>query len=350
MHFTTRRQSNIMASFIRGGVAVTGAMRMAWRPSCRTLSQTRVALGSQYKIETVGVVGLGSMGHGVAQLAAVSGYNVLVSETSEESLLRGVGAIEKSLTFLAGKRVAKGDTDQATADADVAEIMGRISGEVGLEKLASESDLVIEAIVEDLKIKLPFFEELGRTTKSTAILATNTSSYSVGEMAEASKVPHRVCGLHYFNPVQVMKLVEVVKTDQSDPEAIAAVTDFVKKTGKVAVDCSDTPGFIVNRLLIPYLIQAIAMVARGDASIQDIDTGMKLGAGHPMGPLQLADYVGNDVCLAVMDGWTAKYPDNPAFKAPEAVALLETMVGKGHLGRKTGQGFYRWEGNKCVGI
>eukprot|EP00038_Savillea_parva_P001804 m.107533 g.107533 ORF g.107533 m.107533 type:complete len:342 (+) comp10624_c0_seq2:61-1086(+) len=305
---------------------------------------------AKYDIKTVGVVGLGSMGHGVAQLCATSGYKVLVSETSNEALERGIGSIEKSLTFLAGKRVAKGDMDQAAADAEVAATMGRISGEVGLAALTAEADLIIEAIVEDLKVKLPFFEELGKTSKDTAILATNTSSYSVGEMAAASGVPHRVCGLHYFNPVQVMKLVEVIKTVDTDPDAITAVTNFVKATNKVPVDCSDTPGFIVNRLLIPYMAQAVAMVARGDATAPDVDTAMQLGAGHPMGPITLTDYVGLDVSLAVMQGWISKYPDDPAFQNPEALALLEDLVAQGRLGKKTGRGFYKWEGNKCVGL
>mmetsp|Transcript_18260 Transcript_18260/g.47701 ORF Transcript_18260/g.47701 Transcript_18260/m.47701 type:complete len:333 (+) Transcript_18260:63-1061(+) len=332
-----------MSLFVK--TASTFARKMALRQvAARTLSS------GPYDIKTVGVVGLGSMGHGVAQLSAASGFQVCVSETSPESLAKGVAAIEKSLTFLAGKRVAKGLLEQEAADVEVAATMSRISGQVGLDQVTAEADLVIEAIVEDLSIKLPFFNELGQRTKPTAILATNTSSYSVAEMAAASGVPERVCGLHYFNPVQVMKLVEVVKTEETNPEVIAAVTDFVKATKKVPVDCSDTPGFIVNRLLVPYMLQAIGMVARGDASAPDVDTGMQLGAGHPMGPITLADYVGLDVVMAIMDGWTSKYPDNPAFQCPEAVALIEEKVTQGHLGRKCGHGFFRWEGNKCLGV
>jgi len=304
-----------------------------------------VASARGYSISTVGVVGLGSMGHAVAQLCASKGYSVVAVETTEASVNKGLDTIEKSLVFLAGKKVDKGQCSQAEADAEVADTLGRITGATTLDSLG-DADLIVEAIVEDLDVKLPFFAELGQKSKSSAILATNTSSFSVGEMAAASGVPERVCGLHYFNPVQVMKLVEVVKTAQTDPAVITAVTDFVTKTGKVPVDCSDTPGFVVNRLLVPYLMQGVAMVARGDASAADVDTAMKLGAGHPMGPIELADYVGLDVCLAIMDGWVAKYPDDPAFQIPEATALIRKMVSAGNFGRKTGKGFFEWNGNK----
>jgi len=297
---------------------------------------------------TIGVVGAGgSMGHGVVQLAASSGYNVVAVEMNGDALERGMGAIEKSLTMLNGKAAKKGKITEDEASTLTSETMARIKGTTELED-AADCDLIIEAIVEDMSIKIPFYENLGKIAKADAILATNTSSYSVEEMAVASGRPSQMVGLHYFNPVQLMKLVEIISTEHSDPAVVEKVVEFVKKTGKVGVQCGDTPGFIVNRLLVPYIVQGIAMVARGDATPEAVDTAMCLGAGHPMGPITLSDYVGNDINLACMTGWKEKYPDNPAFDVPEAMELLEKMVAEGKLGRKTGEGFYKWEGNKKV--
>jgi len=258
-----------------------------------------------------------------------------------------MGSIEKSLTMLNGKAAKKGKISESKALSMTSETMGRIKGTTELED-AADCDLIIEAIVEDMAIKIPFYENLGKIAKADAILATNTSSYSVEEMAVASGRPSQMVGLHYFNPVQLMKLVEIISTEHTDPSVTEKVVEFVKKTGKVGVQCGDTPGFIVNRLLVPYIVQGIAMVARGDATPEAVDTAMCLGAGHPMGPITLSDYVGNDINLACMTGWKEKYPDNPAFDVPEAMELLEKMVAEGKLGRKTGQGFYKWEGNKKV--
>jgi 3-hydroxyacyl-CoA dehydrogenase len=299
------------------------------------------------EISTVGVVGLGSMGHGVAQLCAAAGLEVTAVDTTQAAVDKGVGAIQKSVTMLGGKAVKKGKMTEAEAATSIEDTMGRVKGSTNIEDVAS-CDLIIEAIIEDMTIKVPFYENLGRIAKPDSIFATNTSSYSVSEMAAASGRPEKMVGLHYFNPVQIMKLVEVISTPESDPAVVAKVMDFVKKTGKTAVSCGDTPGFIVNRLLVPYIVQGIAMVARGDATPEAVDTAMMLGAGHPMGPITLSDYVGNDINLACMKGWKENYPDNPAFEVPEAMALLEEMVADGKLGRKTGQGFYKWEGNKRV--
>lgn len=267
----------------------------------------------------------------------------------EESLTKGLNAIEKSLKSSAARKVAKGTLDEAAADEAMNATLERITGSTDLGYVCENADLVIEAIVEDMNVKLPFFKELGNSCHENAILATNTSSFSVTEMAEASGVPERVVGLHYFNPVQVMKLVEIIHTDHSSPDVLEAVNAFTLKTGKVPVSCGDTAGFIVNRLLVPYIAQGIAMLARGDASAEDIDTAMRLGAGHPMGPITLSDYVGNDINLAVMKGWVRRYPTDPAFMNPEGLQLLEEMVEQNLLGRKTGQGFYKWDGNKCLG-
>jgi len=313
----------------------------------RALSSTNWSMAMNF--ETVGIVGMGSMGHGVAQLCAEAGYNVVACDLHEDNLSKGLGAIEKSLKQAAGRKVKRGKMDEAAADEEMTNALERITGSTDLGYVTENADLVIEAIVEDMNVKLPFFKELGQSCKEDAILATNTSSFSVTEMAEASGVPERVVGLHYFNPVQVMKLVEIVHTDHTAPDVLESVREFVAKTGKTPVSCGDTAGFIVNRLLVPYIAQGVAMLARGDATAEDIDTAMMLGAGHPMGPITLSDYVGNDINLAVMKGWVRKYPSDPAFMNPQGIELLESMVENNLLGRKTGQGFYRWEGNKCVG-
>jgi len=301
------------------------------------------------KIETVGVVGMGSMGHGVAQLCAEAGYNVVVCDLQDDNLNKGLAAIEKSLTSAAARNVKRGKMDEDAAQEHMTNSLERITGSTDLGHVTENSDLIIEAIIEDMNVKLPFFKELGETCKPDAILATNTSSFSVTEMAEASGIPERVCGLHYFNPVQVMKLVEIVHTDHTSADTLVSINEFVNQTGKTPVSCGDTAGFIVNRLLVPYIAQGVAMLARGDATAEDIDTAMMLGAGHPMGPITLSDYVGNDINLAVMKGWVRKYPSDPAFMNPQGIELLESMVENNMLGRKTGQGFYRWEGNKCLG-
>lgn len=312
----------------------------------RALSTARVA---QYDIQTVGVVGMGSMGHGVAQLCAQAGYNVVVTDASQKGLDHGMDAIHKSLQHAAARNVKKGVMEEAAANDQAEETMARISAGAELTHVTDSSDLIIEAIIENLDIKLEFFKNLGGMANDNAIIATNTSSFSVTEMADASGVASRFCGLHYFNPVQIMKLVEVISTEHTDPAVITSVNEFVGKTGKVAVSCGDTPGFIVNRLLVPYLAQGVGILARGDATAADIDTAMRLGAGHPMGPITLSDYVGNDITLSCMKGWIEKFPDDPSFQVPEAIAMLEEMVAAGNLGRKSGQGFYAWEGNKCVG-
>jgi 3-hydroxyacyl-CoA dehydrogenase len=233
------------------------------------------------------------------------------------------------------------------AEKYVNETLHRIEGQADLGAV-KDCDLVIEAIVEDLDIKKSFYKDLA-SINANGTLATNTSSFPVGEMAAAGGCADRMVGLHYFNPVQVMKLVEVISLPETERARTDAVLDFCRATGKTAVECGDTPGFVVNRLLVPYIVQGIALVARGDATPEAVDTAMRLGAGHPMGPITLSDYVGNDINLACMEGWQKAHPGNPAFDVPEAMALLKEMVADGKLGRKTGHGFYKWEGNKPVG-
>jgi 3-hydroxyacyl-CoA dehydrogenase len=289
------------------------------------------------EIKKIGVVGMGSMGHGIVQLSAQSGYEVVAVDLEQKVIDHAMGAINGSLDKLEAKGKLNCTADEARAN---------ITTSTDIGAAAEDCDLIIEAIIENLPIKLDFYKQLGGLTSSGQILASNTSSFSITEMAEASGRPEDVVGLHYFNPVQIMKLVEVVSTEHTLQSNVDSVTAYVERTGKVGVPCGDTPGFIVNRLLVPYIVQGVAMVARGDAKADDIDLAMQLGAGYPMGPITLSDYVGNDINLAVMKGWLEKFPNDPAFQVPEAMVLLEEMVANNKLGRKTGEGFFKWEGNK----
>ena len=301
----------------------------------RNFSTTAVA-----QIKKIGVVGMGSMGHGIVQLTAQSGMEVVGIDRDQDVIDKSMNAIHGSLDKLQSKGKL---TEEVVAAA-----RANITTSTDIGAAAEDCDLIIEAIVEHLPTKLDFYTSLGSMTKAGQILASNTSSFPITDMAVASGRPEDVCGLHYFNPVQIMKLVEVVRTEHTSQATVDAVTAYVEKTGKVGVPCGDTPGFIVNRLLVPYIVQGVAMVARGDAKADDIDLAMRLGAGYPMGPITLSDYVGNDINLAVMKGWVERFPDDPAFQAPEAMVLLEEMVAEGLLGRKTGQGFFKWDGNKRV--
>jgi 3-hydroxyacyl-CoA dehydrogenase len=293
-------------------------------------------------IRKVGVFGCGLMGHGIAQVAAQGGCDVTVVETEQAFLDRGLARIDKSLAKLAEKAVEKGRLTAEKAEAERRASRARITGTLDRRSIA-QCDLVIEAIVEDLGAKKALFAELGRTCKPDAIFASNTSSFPIGEMAAASGRPARMVGLHFFNPVQLMRLVEVVRTDKTADEVFAAARAFGEACGKTPISCKDTPGFVVNRLLVPYMVESMKMLERGDASAEDIDTAMKLGCGFPMGPIELTDYVGLDTTLAILKGWVGRYPDEPAFRVPK---VLERKVAEGRLGRKTGEGFYKWEGDK----
>jgi 3-hydroxyacyl-CoA dehydrogenase len=294
-------------------------------------------------IRKVGVVGCGLMGHGIVQVAAQAGHDVVVVETEQGFLDKGLGRIESSLEKLAKKAVSKG-ASEADAERSAKETRARITGSLERKALA-DRDLVIEAIVEDLPAKKELFAELGKLCGPEAILASNTSSFPIIEMAEASGRPERVVGLHFFNPVPLMRLVEVVRTEKTSEDAFAAARSFGEALGKVPVACKDTPGFIVNRLLVPYMTQSLLMLERGDATKEDIDAAMQYGCGYPMGPITLTDYVGLDTTLSILKGWVERFPDEPAFEIP---ALLERKVAERKLGRKTGEGFYRWDGDKRV--
>ena len=286
--------------------------------------------------DKVGVVGLGLMGHGICQVAASSGAHsaVVAFEPEQKFLDKGRERIEGSVS----KLLAKGKISQELADST----LGSIKYTTDPSDL-SDTDFIVEAVIENMDLKKDLYGSLGGVCKPETIFASNTSSLSITEMAEISGRADKFVGVHFFNPVQIMKLVEVIKTDHTDPAVFDKAYSWVGDIGKVAVTCRDTPGFIVNRLLVPSLMQAILMLERGDASCKDIDISMKLGAGHPMGPLTLADYVGLDTCLFIMQGWVEKFPNEPAFVMPK---ILKDKVDAGDLGRKTGKGFYHWEGDK----
>jgi 3-hydroxyacyl-CoA dehydrogenase len=282
------------------------------------------------------------MGHGIVQIAAQGGCEVIAVETEQAFLDKGLARIDKSVKKLASKLVEKGKKSAEEGEAMVAKTLASITGSLDKNDLA-DCDLVIEAIVEDLDVKKALFAELGGICEDKTIFASNTSSFPIAEMAEASGRKQRFVGLHFFNPVQLMRLVEVVRTADTDEDVFASARAFGEACGKSPVSCKDTPGFVVNRLLVPYMVQALNMLERGDASKEDIDTAMQLGCGHPMGPLTLTDYVGLDTTLAILRGWKDRYPTEPAFEVP---ALLEQLVAEGKLGRKTGEGFYKWDGDK----
>jgi 3-hydroxyacyl-CoA dehydrogenase len=295
-------------------------------------------------IEKVGVIGCGLMGHGIVQVAAQGGFRVVGYEMDSGALDAGMQRIEKSLAKLADKAVEKGKKSREDADSDAAAARGRITATLEIGDLL-DCDLVIEAIVENLEIKKSLFAQLGSQCKPGTILASNTSSFPIGELAAASGRADRTIGLHFFNPVQLMRLVEVIQTESTDAEVFAAAREFGTACGKHSVACRDTPGFVVNRLLVPYMCEALQMLDRGDASKEDIDAAMQFGCGHPMGPITLTDYVGLDTTLSILEGWCERYPDEPAFQVP---ASLRERVEAGKFGRKTGEGYYRWDGDKRV--
>ena len=278
-------------------------------------------------VATIGVVGTGLMASGIAEVAAKAGNEVILRGRSEASIKRSKGAIEKSLA----KAVSKGKLQQDDADA----ILGRVTTSLEFSDLA-EADLVIEAVAEDLPLKIEMFRDLDRATKPEAILATTTSSLPVVDLAASTDRPGRVLGLHFFNPAPIMKLVEIVETVATDREVVDRSTAWIRSIGKHPVHCRDRAGFIVNFLLFPYLNDAVRMHEEGYSSPEDIDNAMKLGCGHPMGPFRLMDIVGLDVTLAILDSLHEEFRERRYAPAP----LLEHMVRAGYLGHKTGRGFY----------
>ncbi|HWG09402.1 MAG TPA: 3-hydroxybutyryl-CoA dehydrogenase [Solirubrobacteraceae bacterium] len=284
------------------------------------------------KIEKVGVLGAGLMGHGIAQVAAQTGYDVVLREVDEQTLAKGIGKIEKQLA----RAVEKGKSGQEDADA----VRGRIQGTTDYGELA-DCDLVIEAITEDLALKLEMWKEVDRIVKPEAIFATNTSSLAVIDQAAVTGRPERFVGLHYFNPAQVMKLVEVVRCVTSGEEAFDAALEFARSEGKLAIPTKDKAGFIVNRLLVPYMLDAIRAFEEGVGSVAEIDEAMKAGAGHPMGPLTLADFVGLDTLGSICDVLFDEFRERRFARPP----TLRKVLSAGWFGRKSGKGFYDYSGD-----
>jgi 3-hydroxybutyryl-CoA dehydrogenase len=283
------------------------------------------------EIKRVGVLGAGLMGHGIAQVAAQSGYEVVLREVDDGTLAKGIAKIDKQLA----RAVEKGKSSQQDAD----DVRARLHGTTDYGELA-DCDLVIEAITENLAMKLEMWREVDKIVKAEAIFATNTSSLAVIDQAATTGRAERFVGLHYFNPAQVMKLVEVVRCVTSSDETFDAALAFVRSEGKLAIPTKDKAGFIVNRLLVPYMLDAMRALEEGVGSIAEIDDAMKAGAGHPMGPLTLADFVGLDTLGSICDVLFDEFRERRFARPP----VLRKMLSAGWFGRKAGIGFYDYTG------
>ena len=275
------------------------------------------------------VLGAGTMGAGIAQAFAAKGYEVIIRDIKDEFVDRGLAGIQKNLSKLVAK--------EKITEEEKENILSRLSGTTEM-KYAADCDLVVEAAVENMQIKKQIFAELDEICAENTILATNTSSLSITEVASATKRPDKVIGMHFFNPAPVMKLVEVIKGMATSEETFAAVKEIAESIGKKPVEVAEAPGFVVNRILIPMINEAFGIMAEGIASPEDIDQSMMLGANHPMGPLALGDLIGLDVCLAIMD---VLYKETGDTKY-RAHSLMRKYVRAGWLGRKTGRGVYRY--------
>jgi len=280
-------------------------------------------------IKTVGVIGAGTMGNGIAQAFAQAGFQVLVQDLAQPALDRGKATIEKSLA----KFVEKGKLDAAARDA----ALGRLAFTTSLDGFAGV-DYVVEAAFEDRETKRGLFARLDQLARPGVMLTSNTSSISITTLAAATKRPELVLGMHFMNPVPLMTLVELVRGQATSDAAMATATDLCAKLGKTAVEAADYPGFIANRILMPMINEAVYAVMEGVGTPEAVDTVMKLGMNHPMGPLTLADFIGLDVCLAILEVLHDGLGDPKYRPCP----LLKRMVAAGHLGRKSGRGFYRY--------
>jgi 3-hydroxybutyryl-CoA dehydrogenase len=280
------------------------------------------------EIKKIGVIGAGLMGAGIAQVAAQSGFQVVIMDVETRFVEKGLATIEKNLK----KFAEKGKMSQSDADA----IRSRIKGSISLSEAVAEADVTIEAIIENMDLKKSLYKQMDALAPQGTIFATNTSGLSITEMASATKRPHLFIGMHFFNPVPVMKLVEVIRGYATSDETVAVIKGLSQKMGKTAIEVLEAPGFVVNRILVPMINEAIFVLQEGLASAAEIDEGMKLGANHPMGPLALADLVGLDTLLSVQDHLYGEFAD-PKYRPP---VLLRKMVRAGHLGRKSGKGFY----------
>jgi len=281
------------------------------------------------EIKKIGIVGAGTMGSGIAQIAAECGFLVVIRDIEDSLVQKGMEKIKKNL----GRAVEKGKKEQQ----EVEQVLQRLEGTVEIEKL-KEADYVIEAAVENMEIKKKIFQELDQVCKPDTIIASNTSGLSITEMASATGRSSKIIGMHFFNPVMVMKLVEVIKGNDTDGETFKTAFELAQKLGKEPIAVNEAPAFVVNRILVPMINEAAFVLMEGTASAEDIDQGMKLGANHPIGPLSLADLVGLDVLLFVMENLYFETGDPKYRPCP----MIRKLVRAGHLGRKTGKGFYQY--------
>ncbi|XP_028260933.1 hydroxyacyl-coenzyme A dehydrogenase, mitochondrial [Parambassis ranga] len=301
---------------------------------CRGFSSSAVRA---VVIKHVTIIGGGQMGSGIAQVAASTGHSVTLVDTSEDILKKSVKTIEGSLRRVVKKKFA--DKPEA-GEEYVQKVLKNVSTSSDAGSAAQGTDLVLEAIVENLQVKQDLFSHLDKLAPAHTIFASNTSSLSISDIASSTSRLDRFGGLHFFNPVPMMKLVEVCGTSATSQETFDSLMNFSKELGKTPVSCKDTPGFIVNRLLVPYILEAYHLHERGHGSKEDVDIAMKLGAGYPMGPFELSDYIGLDTIKFILDGWRVMDPNNPSFAPSE---LLNKLVAEGKLGKKTGEGFYKYK-------
>jgi len=280
------------------------------------------------EIKTIGVIGAGTMGRGIAQIFAENKFQVLIYDVNPQACIEAINTIKKLLDRAIEKK--------AKTPIEAEETLKRIKICNEIREVAENSDLIIEAVYEDINVKKEVFREIDKYAKPNAIIASNTSSLSITEIANTTKNPARILGIHFFNPPQIMKLVEIVKGEKTSNETIEKAKKIIEGIGKIPVEVIDSPGFIVNRLLIPFINEAIELVAQGIATPHNIDTACKLGLNHPMGPLELADFIGLDIVLAIMETLHNETRDPKYRPSP----LLKRMVRAGLLGRKTGKGFY----------